>query len=80
MSVISGVAKKYDGDAVDYISIFNWLDGKCRSQVIPNILGEWDYTYYYDMHIGITYIADGCSPITHGPYILPRDNTIDIFG
>ena len=70
MSAISGVAKKYDGTAIDYVSIFNWDDGKCIAQVIPNASGAWSYSYTKKMKVGIAYIADGCEPITHGAYDL----------
>lgn len=68
MSRIEGRAKKHDGTAIDYVSIFNWIDGKCIAQVKPNDLGAWKYDYFVDLNIGITYIADGCEPVTHGPY------------
>lgn len=68
MSVINGIAKKYDGTAIDYVSIFNWSDGKCIAQVIPDITGAWEYEHNRSLNVGITYIANGCKPITHGPY------------
>lgn len=68
MSVIQGKAKKYDGTAIDYVSIFNWADGKCIAQVVPDAAGNWEYEYFVDLNIGITYVADGCEPITHGAY------------
>lgn len=70
MSVINGVAKKYDGTAIDYVSIFNWSDGKCIVQVIPDSTGAWEYEYFANLSVGIAYVADGCEPITHGPYLL----------
>lgn len=68
MSKITGKAKKFDGAPVDYVSIFNWSDGKCIAQVIPDASGNWSYAYNLPINIGITYIADGCEPITHGKY------------
>ena len=68
MSKIEGRAKKYDGTAIDYVSIFNWVDGKCIEQVIPDATGAWEYDYFSDLEVGITYVADGCEPITHGAY------------
>ena len=70
MSIINGVAKKYDGTAIDYVAIFNWSTGKCIAQVIPDSTGAWEYEYFYDLKVGITYVANGCKPITHGPYEL----------
>lgn len=73
MSAITGRAKKYDGTPIDYVSIFNWDDGKCIAQVTPNAAGDWSYTYTNSLKVGITYVADGCEPITHGAYdfVLP---------
>lgn len=68
MSKIQGRAKKFDGTAIDYVSIFNWVDGKCITQIKPDAGGNWSYPYYKDINVGITYIADGCEPITHGVY------------
>ncbi len=70
MAVISGNAKKFDGTAIDYVSIFNWSDGKCIAQVIPDALGNWSYSYIKTLKIGVTYVANGCEPITHGKYTL----------
>lgn len=68
MAQINGIAERYDGAPVDYVSIFNWADGKCIAQVIPSITGEWSYQYYADLKVGITYVSDGCEPLTHGAY------------
>jgi hypothetical protein len=55
---------------IDYVSIFNWVGGKCIAQVVPDAAGNWEFVYTADMTIGITYVADGCEPITHGPYAI----------
>ncbi len=68
MSIITGVAKKYDGTMIDYVSIFNWSNGKCIAQIIPDASGVWSYEYHSNLSCGITYVADGCEPITHGAY------------
>lgn len=73
MAKIEGVAKKFDGSPVDYVSIFNWSNGKCIAQVAPNIAGKWVYNYYTNLNIGITYIANGCEPVTHGAYTFDFD-------
>lgn len=65
---IQGRAKKYDGAAIDYVSIFNWTDGKCIAQIIPDASGNWQYSYSKNLEVGITYVANGCEPMTHGPY------------
>lgn len=71
MTWLRGKAKKYDGSPIDYVSIFNWPTGECIAQVQPDEMGNWKYDYYADLRIGITYVADGCEPITHGAYIEP---------
>lgn len=68
MSKIEGRAKKHDGTAIDYVSIFNWSDGKCIAQVTPDATGKWEYEHFTNLNIGLTYVADGCEPITHGSY------------
>ena len=65
---IQGRAKKFDGTAIDYVSIFNWINGTCIAQVTPDASGNWQYTYSKDLQVGLTYVADGCEPITHGAY------------
>ena len=71
MTWLRGKAKKYNGGAIDYVSIFNWPTGECIAQVQPDEMGNWKYDYYTDLNIGITYVADGCEPVTHGAYIEP---------
>ena len=68
MSILQGRAKKYDGSKIDYVSIFNWPDGKCIAQAVPDSSGAWKYHYFESLNVGVTYVADGCQPITHGPY------------
>lgn len=68
VNTIIGRAKKFDGSAIDYVSIFDWNDGKCIAQVKPSASGYWEYPYAKDIKVGLTYIADGCEPITHGAY------------
>jgi len=80
MTWLRGKAKKYDGGAIDYVSIFNWPTGKCITQVQPDEMGNWKYDYYADLNIGITYVANGCEPITHGPYtdpVITREPFVD---
>lgn len=67
-NTITGRAKKHDGTAIDYVSIFNWNDGACIAQITPNAAGIWNYQYLTNLKVGITYIADGCEPVTHGAY------------
>lgn len=68
MSVLQGNAKKYNGDSIDYVLIFDWATGECIGKAIPNAAGVWTFNYYTNLLCGITYVADGCEPITHGAY------------
>jgi len=68
MSKINGIAKKYDGTAIDYVHIFDWPTGDCIATITPNEIGAWEWNYYGAVSLGVTYIADGCEPITHGAY------------
>lgn len=68
MSTINGVAKRYNGDAIDYVLLFDWISGKCLGKSVPDLAGNWSFNYYLNLNIGITYVADGCEPITHGSY------------
>lgn len=68
MSKIQGRAKKFDGSAIDYVSIFNWDTGRCISVITPDASGTWEYFYFKNIEVGFTYIADGCEPVTHGKY------------
>lgn len=68
MSEIQGNAKKYDGSSIDYVLIFDWSTGACLGVSNPDQSGLWNFYYGNDMVVGITYVATGCEPITHGPY------------
>ena len=70
MAEITGTALRYDGLPVDYVSIFNWADGKCIAQVQPEPSGIWLYSTIEYLLCGITYVADGCQPAVHGPYVI----------
>lgn len=68
MSQMSGKAIKYNGEPIDYVLLFDWISGKCIDTPVPDLAGNWSFNYYINLNIGITYIADGCEPITHGSY------------
>ncbi|MGM8939564.1 hypothetical protein ACS8E2_12810 [Psychrobacter glaciei] len=68
MATINGRAKRYDGTAIDYVLLFHWKTGKCLGKSIPDSVGNWSFNYTENMIVGITYVADGCEPITHGAY------------
>lgn len=75
MPKIKGVAKRFSGEPVDYVLLFDWLSGKCLGKSVPDALGNWSFSYYSYVNCGITYVADGCQPITHGAYDYPY-NTV----
>lgn len=70
MATINGRAKRYDGLSIDYVLIFAWKTGACIAKRIPDGAGNWSFSYDTNMIVGITYVADGCEPITHGAYEL----------
>lgn len=76
INTITGRAKKFDGSAIDYVSIFNWSDGKCIAQVTPDSAGNWEYEYNKELNVGLTYVADGCEPVTHGSYYFSYESTV----
>lgn len=81
MSQITGRAKRYDGTPVDYVLLFDWDSGGCIGTEIPDAAGNWVHNYYTDLRCGITYVADGCEPITHGAYeFTSSDRTVDNIG
>lgn len=68
MATITGRAKRFDGLPIDYVLIFRWNDGKCLGKSIPDAAGNWSFEYDRNMIVGVTYVSDGCEPITHGAY------------
>lgn len=70
MARIYGRAKRYDGTPAAYVLIYRWKDGKCLFKAAPDASGQWYFDYDINLIIGITAVADGCEPVTHGPYEL----------
>lgn len=68
MATINGKAKRFNGEPVDYVMFFDWFGGRCIGKAVPDLNGNWSFRYYNNQNIGITYVADGCEPITHGSY------------
>lgn len=68
MSKIVGKAKRYNGNPIDYVLIFDWATGEEIDTVIPAANGDWKYEYYGTLKVGFVYVGDGCEPIAHGPY------------
>lgn len=76
MSKIIGRAKRYDGTSIDYVLLFDWFTGECLGKAVPDAAGNWSYEYYSSLNCGITYVADGCEPITHGAYQFIADDLL----
>jgi len=77
MSTLQGNAKKYNGAAIDYVLIFDWATGAYIGTANPDVSGVWRFDYFNDLHCGITYVADGCEPITHGAYNFIAENALE---
>lgn len=75
MSKIEGKAKRYNGSPVDYVLLFDWLTGDRIGKSVPDAAGNWQYEHFTNLNCGITYVADGCEPITHGAYQFISNNT-----
>lgn len=69
MSTLQGNAKRYNGTPIDYVLIFDWATGAFIGKSIPDATGVWSFEYTANLLCGITYVADGCEPITHGAYV-----------
>src|SRR5690554_5007338 len=65
---ISGNATTAEGLPADFVRIFNWPTGALSAVVTPDQSGNWSYQPLSSGDYGITYMANGCQPITHGPY------------
>lgn len=70
MATITGRAKRFDGLPIDYVLLFSWKTGACIAKRIPDAAGNWSFDYDTNLIVGITYVSDGCEPITHGAYEL----------
>lgn len=64
---ISGNATKASGLPVDSVVVFDWSTEEVLAKLIPELDGNWTATVPAGLY-GITYLADGCAPVTHGPY------------
>lgn len=65
---VTGNATTSAGNAVDYVRFFRWPSGTLAGVAVPDQNGGWEKEIYESGNYGITYIADGCQPVTHGPY------------
>ena len=65
---ISGNATTADGAAADFVRAFLWPNLDLAGTAVPAQNGDWTIELTAEVDYGITYIAAGCQPITHGPY------------
>lgn len=56
------------GGPVDHVLIFRWPQGPIMAQATPDQNGDWSALAPAGEY-GVTYISEGCQPITHGPYL-----------
>lgn len=70
MSVVKGKAKRFNGTPIDYVLLFDWVTGARLGKSVPDSLGNWRFYFQSNLKCGITYVADGCEPISHGAYDL----------
>lgn len=65
---ITGNVTTQAGESADLVRIFRWPDNKLETTAVPDAAGDWSTIVGAPGEYGITYTADGCQPITHGPY------------
>ncbi len=67
---ISGNVTTEAGVAADLVRIFRWPDNELETIAVPDAAGDWTAEVTATGDYGITYLAAGCQPITHGPYYI----------
>lgn len=67
LKTLTGNATRNSGAPIDAVRIRGWVDRADVLSVTPDEDGDWSASIppgQYD----ITYLADGCAPVCHGPY------------
>lgn len=72
---IGNVATTDEGLAIDRVLVFSWLTGDLVTSQIPAVDGSWSASILEQI-IGVTYLAQGKIPQTHGPYDLVPSNAV----
>lgn len=67
---IAGNVTTTSGAAADKVIIFSWDGSKVLATATPNASGSWAALVPPGTEFGISYIANGMQPLTHGPYIV----------
>lgn len=74
MSVtIGNTAITDEGLPVERVHVFQWSTGEGIQSVVPASDGSWSAQLLEDV-IGVTYLASGKIPQTHGPYNFIPEN------
>lgn len=71
----AGNATVQGGGPVDLVRVFRWPNGELLRTATPDSSGDWAVLFPTEasIEVGVTYIAAGCQPITHGPYLFESD-------
>lgn len=64
---LSGNATTAAGVPADVVAVFAWPEGARVATATPSSNGDWSAQVPPGIY-GVTYISEGCQPITHGPY------------
>jgi hypothetical protein len=67
---IAGNATVASGGPIDAVRVFEWPTGALAAIATPDESGDWTATIETTGDYGVTYIAEGHQPITHGPYFI----------
>lgn len=67
---ITGNATVASGGPIDAVRVFEWPTGALAAIATPDESGNWTATIETTGDYGVTYIAEGHQPITHGPYFI----------
>ena len=67
---ITGNATVASGGPIDAVRVFEWPTGDLAAIAAPDENGDWAAEITTTGDYGITYIAEGHQPITHGPYFI----------
>jgi len=67
---ITGNVTTASGAPADWVRVFVWPDQELVAIAKPDEEGNWAANIEVTGHYGLTYIAEGCQPITHGPYYI----------
>lgn len=70
MAIVNGNARRYDGDPVSFVVVFEWDTAEPVATIAPDSTGEWSFEPDINGEYGVTYLSTGCKPITHGPYFI----------